>query len=412
MTTATSFKSDGSTQFLEEAKVTMGSLRTALLDLVDQTGDDFGAPQVVSRRYNLDKTLTWKISRIVRDEEIASSVIHVPGRRRMTALLAAMRQGGATEASVESVWRAFDDFEKLVRKHSGDRGTLDIMVAGSTQRGPDRRLENLRKAGFQCNSAVWGVRARLHFGMHVMMPSSKPDYLEAFTICGFRGLERLRPGLPWAVGDANSWHNDDSDGMAVTPLYNGENTHSSPLMPDFCSRPVPQLRTNLVDRTNKRFELPEGAIGLGNAVDLTLGWSWPATMSTRQRVEEEYGEHGITVSTPVEQVVLDFWMHRSLTFAMNPKIQAYSKLPSGPRYPYEGRNVGLLPVPDTVIDLGLGAATSAMADFPQCRELLQYGMDRRGWNSDEFQGYRYRLKFPPIPMFVSFQHPLLPMLQS
>ena len=109
-------------------------------------------------------------------------------------------------------------------------------------------------------------------------------------------------------------------------------------------------------------------------------------------------------------LVHDVWIHRSLTFAMNPKVRVYSRLPSGPRYPFEGREAGLIPVPDTVIDLGFGAATSSMAEFPRCSELLQYAMDQRGWNSNDFRGFRFRLKYPPIPTFVVFQHPLLPPL--
>ncbi len=395
-------------QFLEEAKVTMGSLRSALLDVVEETGDDLGFPQALSRRYSLDKTLTWKISRIVRDEEIASSVVHVPGRRRMTSLLAAMRQGGATEKAVDNVWRAFDDFERLVQKHSRDRGTLDVMVAGTAQRGADRRLENLRKSGYQCNSAVWGVRARVHFGVHVMAPSILPKKLEALTMCGFLGLERLRAGLPWAVANAIAWDSPNEGGISISPLAPGGLYKGSPMISEFCSQPVPQLRTNVVDQKNKRFELPEGEIGQGNAVDLVLGWSWPPVMTMHAAHEGEIGEHGIHLSTPVELVVQDLWIHRSLEFAMNPRIRVYSRLPSGPQYPHEGPDVGIIPVPDSVIDLGYGAATSSMSEFPRFSELLQYSMEQRGWNSSEFRGYRFRLKYPPIPTFAAFQHPLLP----
>jgi hypothetical protein len=407
MNTQTS-ESSPSSHFLEEAKVAMGNLRSALLDLTADTGDDLAQPQELSRRYNVDKTLTWKISRIIRDQEIATSVVHVPGRRRMTTLLAAMRTGGATDKSVDAVWSAFDEFEKLVQKHSGDRGTLDIMVAGSSQRTPDRRLENLRKGGYQCNSAVWGVRARMHFGMHLMGPGAQEGKLAVSTICGFLGLERLRLGLPWTIADAVSWDERANSGWSLSPLHPDGLVDGTPLLPEFCSQPVPRLHTNQVDQKNRRYELPEGAIGLGHAVDITLGWSWPSTISMHASHEDEIGEHGILISTPVEYVVQDVWIHRSLAFAMNPRIRMYSKLPSGPRYPHEGRDAGLIPIPDTVIDLGYGAASSTMAEFPRSGELLQFAMNARGWKSSDFRGFRFKLKYPPIPTFAVFQHPLLP----
>jgi hypothetical protein len=398
-------------EFLEEAKIAMGSLRSALLELVEGTGDDLGLPQELARRYKLDKTLTWKISRIVRDEEISSAVVHVPGRRRMNTLLSALKDGGASNHAINSVWKAFDEFERLVEIHSGDRSTLDVMVAGSSVRMPERRFENLRKAGFQCNASVWGVRARLHFGMHVISPSVMPDMLDACTLCGFLGLERLRPKLPWTIADAVSWE-AMSGQFGTLPLHPDGAIGGTPILPEFCSKPVPKLRVTEIDATNRRFELPEGAVGLGNAVDITLGWKWPPMISMHAEREGELGEHGISISTPVEMVVHDLWVHRSLSFAMNPVARVYSRLPSGPRYPNEGRDAGIIPVPDTVIDLGYGAASSSMAEFPRCSELLQFAMTQRGWNQSDFRGFRFRLKYPPIPTLGVFQHPLLPMKTS
>ena len=185
-------------------------------------------------------------------------------------------------------------------------------------------------------------------------------------------------------------------------------TQGAPLMPEFCSQPIAQLRTTTIDESNKRYELPASDVGLSSAIDVVLGWSWPSDMPKYQRQAGDIGEHGIMISTPVELVVLDVWIHRSLDFAMNPRVRVYSQLPSGPRYPHEGRDTGVLPLPDKVIDLGFGARAATMAEYPRHTQLLQTGMDQLGWDADDFRGYRFRLNYPPIPCVAYMQHPLLP----
>lgn len=48
----------------------------------------------------------------------------------------------------------------MVEIHSGDRGTLDVMVATPRSKTAEKRLELIRKNGFLSNAAVWGVRRK------------------------------------------------------------------------------------------------------------------------------------------------------------------------------------------------------------------------------------------------------------
>lgn len=392
---------------LEETNVAMSRLRRALVAVMASADADPTQPQELSRQFDLDKTLTWKIARVIREDSAAQAVVHVPGRRRIEAFLRAMEKGGAPRDAVEEAMRAYQDFERVVEVHSGDRGTLDVLVAGASK-GSARRLEVIRKNGFLANAAVWGVRAKAHLGIHMVAPSGEGDLLDAITLCGFLGFHRLRQDQSWAIANAISFDLPDRGIEAPAPLHPDGLINEGPLLPQFCSAPLPSVRTVKVDKTNWRYELPPGPIGQSSAVDVILGWRWPRDMSARASHAGDYGEHGMHLSTPAEMSVLELWVHRSLAFAIPPTARVYSELPSGPRYPREGREAGTLPIPGDVADLGLGAEAGVTPEFPRGAELLRFAAGRMGWNMDEFHGFRFRLRYPPIPTAAMLQHDLLP----
>lgn len=382
-------------------------LRAAILGLATAAGVDLLQPQDVSRRFALDKTLTWKIARVVRDQQGADAVMHMPGRRRMSMFVAALVRAGASEQLAAEVWRAFDAFEQMVETHSGDRGTLDVMVATPKSRSAEKRMELIRKNGFMSNAAVWGVRARLQMSAHMLAPHDNEGRIAALTMCGFLELQRLRENQPWAVANALRWDHSDGAGAGVTPLHPHGLISGGPVLPEFCTSPLPQMREQAINPENRRFELAPGPVGRNSAVDVVLGWRWPNQHSIYEARPGEMGQHAMRLSTPVEVMTLELWVHRAFAFAMNPTMRLYSMLPSGPVFPGDGPEAGLLPLQADVFDLGYGVAGAASPDYPRNAELIRLGAERLGMDPSDFRGFRAVLKFPPIPTMAVLMHPLL-----
>jgi hypothetical protein len=120
------------------------------------------------------------------------------------------------------------------------------------------------------------------------------------------------------------------------------------------------------------------------------------------------GEHGMRMSTPVEMAFKDLYMHRSLSFAMSTTASVYSDLPGGPRYPDSGAYASVLPVPTDVSDLGEGPPDTTTPELPRYGELVSFCCKRLGFTLEDFHGFRYRLRYPPIPTFAVMRHPLMP----
>lgn len=404
---STELKEPPDAGFVRVATDSVRELRAAILGLASAVGVDLLQPQEVSRRFALDKTLTWKIARVVRDQQGAEAVLHMPGRRRMSMFVGALTRAGASADLAAQVWRAFDAFEQMVEVHSGDRGTLDVMVATPRSKTAEKRLELIRKNGFLSNAAVWGVRAKLQMSVHMLAPHDTKGTISAITLCGFSEMQRLRENQPWAIANALRWDHRDGEDAGVTPLHPDGLISGGPVLPEFCTAPLPQMREQTVNPENRRYELAPGPVGRNSAVDVVLGWQWPAEYSIYETRPGEMGQHAMRLSTPVEVMTLELWVHRSFDFAMNPTMRLYSMLPSGPMFPGDGPDAGILPLQAEVFDLGYGVAAAASPHYSRNAELIRFGAEAMKRDASEFRGFRVTLKYPPIPTMAVLMHPLV-----
>lgn len=396
--------------FVDDGKTAVHGLRRALADVLSSVGADADEPQEISRQFGLDKTLAWRISRVVREEDVWEAVQHIPRRPSIRLFIAAMSKHGATDERVETVWAALSEFERFVEVHSGDRETLEMMVSAGAKRSSGKRLETFRKSGFQANSAIWGVQARAQISLHFMAPSAtNPEAVSMSTVCGLSEFRRLRPDVPWAVASVSQWDGLDAGGDAWRPIPLDPTVQpgGAPLLKHFCSQPLPDLDLIKERQGLERYMLKEGSVGSTAAATLVFGWNYPSTASKYQSYPGEDGEHGVMLSTPVEAVIHDLFIHRSMAFAFNPTAHVYSQLPGGPQYPSSGRKAGLLPVGGDVVDLGYGPPDTTTTELPRYREMAEFTAKAMGFDLTDFQGYRFRLRYPPIPAIAVLRHPLL-----
>jgi hypothetical protein len=386
------------------------SLRRAFADVLVSVGADPEHPQDVSRRFGLVKTLSWRIARVIREEDAWEAVAHIPRRPSVRIFIDKMAKHGVPREKLDALLESVNEFERFIEVHTGDRETLEMMVGAAAKRSAEKRMETFRKNGFQASSAVWGVRAKLQFAASFVVPMGRPGELDTATVCGFGALRRLRPNVPWTIAAAIAWDDQGRTDGESTPgpvsLHADGLIGGAPLIPEFCSQPLPILRT-VQSPGSSRYELVEGAVGNTAATTVVLGWRWGQPVSMHQSVPGEMGEHGMRLSTPVEMVVRDIFIHRSLEFVKSVTASVYSDLPGGPRYPDSGVQATTLPVPTEVSDLGEGPPDTTTPELPRYSDLIAFCAKRLGYDINEFHGYRYRLRYPPIPTFVVLRHPLM-----
>ena len=398
-----------SKHFIEHGTAAVTGFRRALANILAEVGCRPDRSRELSRKLGLDKTLTWRVSRFVTEEDAWAAVPHIPRRPSVRIFVDAMAKHGASERSVTAVMDALDEFERFVETHSGDRETLEVMAGSSATGVSAKRLAAFQKSAYQANSGIWGISAKAQFSLCFVVPSrAKPDFVDVGFISGFVGLRRLRPDRGWAVGTLDSWdHSYAGENAPVIPLDRDLMQDGVPVLPQFCSTPLPPMRLVQGTGTQKRIELERGEVGIAGACDVVLGWKWPATASMYESTPNERGELGIHLSTPVESAFLDVFVHRSMEFAMRPEAGLYSHLPADPSFPAEGGRASALAAPSEVIRLGTADSDIATSDVPMYGDLVRFGAEKMGVLPEELHGFRYRLRYPPIPTIAIMKHPLL-----
>jgi hypothetical protein len=398
--------------FTDEGHAALGGLRRALALLLHSVGADPSQPQDISRKFALDKTLTWRISRLIGDSDPWEAANHVPRRPSMELLVQAMARRGAPPERVADVWAALDTFEGFVDRHAGDRETLEIIVNSTAKPAAARRMEAFRKDGYLANSAIWGVRARAQVALRVVVPNREdPTWVDLVTICGLVEFRRLRADVPWAIASIYSWgeHRAGEPGYTIPlALADQDAAPGIPLLPEFCTTPLPAMHAMAAGPNTTRFMLSNGPVGNTAAADVILGWRNVRTAPIHAAFPDEFGEHGAHLNTPAELFVHDLYVHRSLAFAMNPSVAVYGTMPGGPSYSAQDSDASMLNVPTEVADLGAAPPNTLCTELPASQAIADYAFRAAGFPAEEFHGYRFRLKYPPIPALSVMRHKLLP----
>lgn len=405
---ATSKNSDDA--FLESAQGVVRGVRRALADLLASVGADPSEPQEISRKFGLDKTLTWKVARVVREHDPSDAVGHIPRRPSFQLLVTALQKHGATEERIAALWSAVDAFERFVQLHSDDRETLEIMVGTPRASVNAKRFEAFRRSAYQANSAIWGVRAKMQLSLHFVAPDlQRPGFLSMATVAGLVDFRRLRTDVPWTIAKFSQWQD-----AGQAPARQGEhlpmdpklNTNDPPILHDFSTTPLPPMRNVPVHGGGIRFEMTQGSVGNTASATVVLGWLDLGVATSEESFPGECGEHGVFLSTPVESVTHDVLIHKSMTYAMDVSAHLYSELPGGPKYPDDGGGIVELPFHEKVQDLGSGPPDLITPEVPRYREMAEKAAASLGYPLDEFRGYRLRLNYPPIPTLAIIRHGL------
>jgi hypothetical protein len=399
--------SPAATGFIEDAKGVLQEVRTSIYALVDAVGADASQPQEMARRFALDKTLTWKIARIVGAEDTLAAAAHIPGRAGLRTFIEALERAGAPPERAESVREAMTRFEELIERHSGDRDTFEIMLGGVSDQMARKQGEAFRKMAYLGNSAIWGVQARAHFSMHLMSPSARAaDLLDYAVVCGLIDFRRLRSDVPWTVAAQMSYTDEGKarDSLPIVPMDPTIHPSQPPLLREFCSKPTPDVRAVQAANNTTRFEFAEGPVGNTASATCAVGWLMPGTASRYRTPEDRFGEATCTVNTPVETLYHDVYLHKDLGFTARPTLLVYSRMPGGPTYPHDGPH-GQLPVTEEITDLGSPPDTM-VPGIPRFGHMVSYATERLGWPMRDFRGYRFRLRYPPVPSLVLFRFEL------
>lgn len=390
-------------RFTIEAREVSRTLQGAFAELLHAAGADPSTPQSIVREVGLNKNLAWKISRIVQAEDASTALELMPGASGIKIFLDAAGRSGVDEACIGRARDAVEAYEELIRTHSGDRTTLEMMGGELDTAGLRQRDEQHRKLLFQGASYVWGAQARVITKIGVVYPSEKPGHINVATVGGFVDFRRLRPDIAWTMAKRDSSNDDGSEigRQQWVPLDPEQpEVDGPPLLRAFCSDPIPELRR--VETSNEiRYELPEGEIGNTGALTCLIGMVMK-DLPNHRTPENTHGSFSTRCEVPAELMNVDMFFHESMGLTGAPEVRLHSKIDE-----YANSNGSAeLPFHEKLQDLGTSAVPRPATEVPGYIRLVESMFGMIGQPIERFRGYRVRIPYPAYPTSLEMRYPL------
>lgn len=389
--------------FSDDAQQVVRALRAAFSEVLVSVGANPNAPQSICDSVGLNKNLAWKISRIIQAEDSASALELMPGASGIRIFLKSIDRAGVEQALSDRIREAVAEYERLIRVHSGDRTTLEMLGSELTTSGRQERDEQHRKVLFQGTSYIWGAQARVLSKIGFVIPGATPGMLDFATVNGFVDFRRLRPDVFWEMARREASNDDGSemDTYASEPIDTRIAAEvDAPFMLDFCSQPLPNLKRVRVGSTMS-YQLSEGPVGNTGAFSCFVGAIHRDIPYVRTEINE-WGNHGARCEVPTELMIVDLFIHHSFSFAIPPEVTLLSNVNS-PLQTIESRR---LPLHETLKDLGRAQVPPPTPEVPRYRALIETVLNRFDRGLEDFRGFRMKIAYPAYPTSLQLRYRL------
>jgi hypothetical protein len=383
----------------------LGQIGTVFSALISSTGADPGKTRDTARRLDLSINLVWPVSRIINADDILTASSEVIDRIKLEKVCDACEAKGATADVVGQARQCIEDFEELISTCTGDRQSFSLLLKGLSHSDVTSHQESTRKTAFLSNSSLWGVQCRLSFKTVIFTPNTEtPDQVDAIRIFGMVDFRRLRPvpwPLCWMFGYLDDGTLDPGASVPIEPPLPG--LGAIPLLKDFCSHPLPALRSVKRDY-GIRFDLDEGPIGNAGLLTCVVAdrlVKWQSIYKTPQK-NENLGSI-FDLVTPQEHMVFDIFLHQDLPPAGPPQCTLFDRLTAPRGFDPEMDTDRQLPFSNPIQDLKPGLADSAILQYPRYPQMLEHVFHQSGLDVTEFKGYRLSIRYPQIPTAADLQ---------
>jgi hypothetical protein len=383
---------------IETIRRAVHGARAALAAVLEAASVDATKTRETARQLNVNRGMVWRVSRVVGAQDDVTAATHLPGSVGLERLLEACRARGVEEPVLAAARTAVREFHTVVQNHSGDRRTLEILLANAGTQSTSANLENARRSMFDGGCAVWGVRAELRLRTMFLAPNlADATMLDQADIAGYAGLRRLRP-VPWPMSYKAVYQDDgSSDAPPEEPIdVEGAFDSSLPLLREFCIPSDLSIKAVVTQRAT-RHELPVIVSGGSEATTCVFGTIHKRIYPARQTPACRLAGALVVMDTPVERVMFDAFVHKSLDMSAAPQVILVDRLTRPHGYNADEIESEALPIDAAIRRLGPGSAGAVTPHLPWYPRMVERVCARMGYHSDDFIAHRMEMVYPPIP---------------
>ncbi len=382
--------------------------RAEIASLFALAGLDPTKTRESARELGLNRGLTWRLTRVVRESNPTLVVSDVPGSQSMAKFFEACRLRGAPESAIETAITALSRFEDALASCSGDRKTLAMLMANRGDAAASAEREKARRSLFEGACGVWGVQAQTRFVSVFVFPSPRdPTMLDIGHVNGFVGFRRLRPDAITLSHEAVHKSTGEVTTFSKEPLDNStpENNQLR-LLRTYCSPSSLDIRI-VPSGDYNRFELAPGPVGNEGLSTCVFGTRMHGLYPRYSPVPDTAG-FMVLLTIPVERVIFDMYLHKDLGINTAPPAQLLDRL----NFPHQNIESEFarqsLPITESPTLLPPGVSGVVCPHIPWYPRMVNDVTARVGQKIDDFVGSRFEMTYPPISTTLSRRFELFP----
>ncbi len=363
----------------------------------------------ICENLGIHRKLAWQIRNIAYSPDIFRAVSFMPSRTGIISLIKACQSDNNARDLAEKLLEISESFERIINMHTGDRKSLEIVLESFTTSPAsvgEMTEVKLREKAYLGNSFIWGAQANTQLSISILNKSaSKDNWLDIAQIRSLIGLRRVRPNVYWLVGQSVVLDDQQSTSVVKRMPIDAEaatEMNGAPIIPTFCSQPVPQIRRRQIESGFINDELLPAPVGFTGQQTVVIGEVIRELSPAYATPQNRVAHFGSLARTPCEVYILDHFVHRDLFPDVEREMCVFGELNS----PVTISDEDLLPVSESITHLGRGAGVARTVDVPGYMEMLRWIFNRLNWDQRAFELYRIRIAFPPIPSSVMIRHDL------
>lgn len=389
--------------FPDEIEASLRQVRDQCGAIVEAVCGSAPRAKDVSDGFGVHAKLGWQLWNVAYSQPL-TALRFLPNEKGIESWLRAAAQRKVPEALLDLFRDAARNLNKVIESHAGDREMFEMLVDSQLNLPNDDAKLRWRKQAFTGNGFMFGARAKTLLASAIFFPSETPNSFSIVRLHGLVELVRTRVGVRWPIATLVVQQTDGTDTMpGREPLARNQSKDTVPFMPSYCSQPLPAVERR-TDGETICDELLPGPVGLTGATTIFTGEILHDVGPTHGIKGGEVAHFGSGVRTPAELLVSDHFVHRSLFPLAHRELRVYGELISNTSRDDRDR----LDVPEELRYLGRGLARVRTAEIPNYAELLGEAFDRIGFDAADFDVYRVRMPYPPIPASVMVRHTLPP----
>jgi len=393
--------------FKGEVESQINTVRRRLGAIVESVCGGSPRAQDITDRFGIYRKLGWQIWNVVYADDPLAAIRHLPNPRTLKVWHEAARKQGVADEQLGRLDDAIRQFHSSVKNHADDREMLEMLVESQADQLDEGSAARWRKQSFTGNAFTFGVRARCMVASVIITPSRKRDgYFDMVRIQGLLGLVRTRANVRWPFAQLLI---RDASGKPYVfdrqPLVDSAVVKETgvPLLEKFCSKPLPRVQRRPGQMGGMvEDELLPGEVGTSGAADVMTAEILREVAPVWSDQPGETARFGTGVRTPSELLVSDQLVHKDLYPGVTRELQVFGELMTQLSRDERDR----IPVPEKVQHLGRVSDGIETADIPRYGELLKFVFQEAELNPDDFDAFRVRMRYPPLPVSVIVRHEL------